>query len=453
MTRYEAAALLNACLDRITEVTDELKRLMKEFERELAVLRGRVDGLEARVGELEATQFSTTTKLKGDATLVLGGTRYSGSSTNSTYSASNLNQIQGAISFNYDVRLTLDTSFTGRDLLRTTLRAGDFNDTAWAGTVLPANALEVAFQGNEASANVLAVNRLFYQFRIGSDLTATVGARVRQDDMLALWPSAYPTDGILDVFTYAGAPAAYSRNLGAGAGLAYRRDEFGLSVNYVSQNAAIGDPSQGGIGTTGTPETITAQAGYEGSGWGSAVAYTYANGIGIPGGTPIASLGYGNGTARITSVVGNSVGLSAYWQPQSAGWFPSVSAGWGITGLSGEGAATGIVLDGTRIQSWSVGLKWSDVLLKGNDFGMSVGQVPFVTTNPTASIPGLRTVPNNGNYAWEWWYKIQITDGLSLTPALFYLSQPAGRLGKGTMFTGPENLEAFGGLLKTTFRF
>ncbi|KAF0654662.1 S-layer protein, partial [Cyanobium sp. Copco_Reservoir_LC18] len=56
MTRYEAAALLNACLDRITEVTDELKRLMAEFEKELAVLRGRVDGLEAKVGELEATQ-------------------------------------------------------------------------------------------------------------------------------------------------------------------------------------------------------------------------------------------------------------------------------------------------------------------------------------------------------------------------------------------------------------
>ncbi|MDA0258442.1 MAG: iron uptake porin, partial [Cyanobacteria bacterium] len=35
MTRYEAAALLNACLDRITEVTDELRRLIKEFETEL----------------------------------------------------------------------------------------------------------------------------------------------------------------------------------------------------------------------------------------------------------------------------------------------------------------------------------------------------------------------------------------------------------------------------------
>jgi len=40
MTRYEAAALLNACLDRITEITDELKKLMKEFEKELAVIRG-----------------------------------------------------------------------------------------------------------------------------------------------------------------------------------------------------------------------------------------------------------------------------------------------------------------------------------------------------------------------------------------------------------------------------
>ena len=35
MTRYEAAALLNACLDRITEITDELRRLIKEFETEL----------------------------------------------------------------------------------------------------------------------------------------------------------------------------------------------------------------------------------------------------------------------------------------------------------------------------------------------------------------------------------------------------------------------------------
>jgi len=79
LSRWEAAALLNACLDRITEVTDELRRLMKEFETELAVLKGRVDGLEAKVGELEASQFSTTTKLSGLATFVVGANAFSGS--------------------------------------------------------------------------------------------------------------------------------------------------------------------------------------------------------------------------------------------------------------------------------------------------------------------------------------------------------------------------------------
>jgi len=48
----------NACLDlESLEVTDELRRLMKEFEVELSVLKGRVDGLRGQSGELEASQF------------------------------------------------------------------------------------------------------------------------------------------------------------------------------------------------------------------------------------------------------------------------------------------------------------------------------------------------------------------------------------------------------------
>ena len=78
LTRYEAAALLNACLDRVTEITEELKRLMKEFEKELVVLKARVDGLEAQTAELAATQFSTTTKLSGVAYFWLGAAVYNG---------------------------------------------------------------------------------------------------------------------------------------------------------------------------------------------------------------------------------------------------------------------------------------------------------------------------------------------------------------------------------------
>ncbi len=80
MTRYEFAAGLNACLDRVNELiaaatadlaTKEdlatLQRLMEEFAAELATIRGRVENLEGRVAQLEGTQFSTTTKLQGEA--------------------------------------------------------------------------------------------------------------------------------------------------------------------------------------------------------------------------------------------------------------------------------------------------------------------------------------------------------------------------------------------------
>ena len=174
MTRFEAAALLNACLDRVTEVTDTLKRLMAEFAPELAVLKGRVDGLEAKAGAIEASQFSTTTKLSGLATFVVGG-------------VSN-NPAGEQVTFNYDLQLNLDTSFSGKDLLRTVLRAGNFNPESNAfGSGL--STLEVAFQ-EEGGSDVVGIDKIFYQFPLGSQFTATIGGRVGQEDMLALWPSA-----------------------------------------------------------------------------------------------------------------------------------------------------------------------------------------------------------------------------------------------------------------------
>ena len=146
MTRYEAAALLNACLERITEVTDELRRLLKEFETELAILKGRVDGLEARVGELEATQFSTTTKLNGQATWVFGASRFKGSASRLR---SESNTALGGTTFNHDLQLGLATSFTGKDQLTTVLRGGNFDgDGNVFGSGGPSGlaTLETAFQ-------------------------------------------------------------------------------------------------------------------------------------------------------------------------------------------------------------------------------------------------------------------------------------------------------------------
>ena len=123
ISRFEAAALLHACLDRITTVTDELKALIHAFRSELAIIQGRVDGLEARLGELEATQFSTTTKLSGLATMVVGANAFQGSADKVV---TENQQFFGATTFNLDLQLILETSFTGKDLLTTTLRAGNF---------------------------------------------------------------------------------------------------------------------------------------------------------------------------------------------------------------------------------------------------------------------------------------------------------------------------------------
>ena len=464
MTRYEAAALLNACLDRISEVTDELKRLMKEFEKELAVLRGRVDGLEAKVGELEANQFSTTTKLKGIATFVVGsnsfgGTfdstpateRYSGIPVGENY-ADATRQLEGGTSFNYDVRLIFDTSFTGKDLLRTTLRAGNFADSPFGQPLVGLNTLEVGFQENCGTGtdcgDVVAVNRLFYQFPIGSSFTATIGGRVRQDDMLALWPSVYPADSVLDVFTYGGAPGTYNLNLGAGGGLWWKSGDWSISANYVSANGDVGNPSEGGIGTSGSSETGTVQLGYGGSNFGLAAAYTYSNGAGIYGGngTPLAVAAF----AESDSV--NSVGVSGYLQPSNSGLIPSISFGWGLNHTSSEDdSARGF---GTaETQSWYVGLQWADAFIKGNALGMAVGQPTFLTSLERSSVSedglDISNDLNDGNYALEWWYKFQVTDNISVTPAVFYLSAPLGQLQKGD----GDSFNNFGGIVKTTFKF
>jgi len=40
MTRYEAAALLNKCLENVAQVNEEERRLLNEFGPELAVIKG-----------------------------------------------------------------------------------------------------------------------------------------------------------------------------------------------------------------------------------------------------------------------------------------------------------------------------------------------------------------------------------------------------------------------------
>ena len=432
MTRYEAAALLNACLDRINELTDELKTLIDEFEKELAIIRGKVNGLEARLGELEATQFSTTTKLTGLATFVVGASHFSG--TDGALVDQN-NQSFGATTFNNDLQLILETSFTGKDLLNTTLRAGNFGAETPFGGGGPSSlaTLGNASQG-DGGPNHLFIDKLFYSFPVGESITVTVGPNVGQDDMLPIWPTFYNSPPILDAPTLNGALAAYNKNQGPGAGIAWApTGGFYAAANYVAANGAEANSAIGGLATDHAGSTGTVQLGREADGWAIAGIYSkIQNGNDlIAYATPFTQdqLGQAGDT--------HAFGLSGAWQPADAGWIPSISVGWGIN--NSDSQRKGQV---STSQSWSVGLKWDDVFAEGNSAGMAVGQPVFGTASRGGDIP------SDGNYLWEWWYSFQISDAISVTPALIYLSRP---MGQDT--PSDKNFSQLAGLVMTSFSF
>ena len=403
MTRYEAAALLNACLDSVTGMTDELKRLIREFETELAIIKGRVDGLEARVGELEATQFSTTTKLKGYTAWIAGAADgYNGDSSE-------------AFTVNYDLRLKLATSFTGKDMLTTVLRSGNFDNSIF-GEGLTFS--ETAF----GSGNSVKIGRLFYTFPLGENLSVTVGPRVRTDDasMYAGYATYYPSDLLADFFTYGGAWATNNlANLGAGIGAVYSFGDSGFKVsgNYVAFNAD--DSTMGGVGREETSSTSSWQLFYEGELFdGNVLAsagYAYAQNVGLTIGTQSALDAAGDGDRQGWSLAGA-------WKPADAGWIPSISTGFSQSfDLSDSDDA---------IEAWYFGFEWDDVFVEGNSFGTAIGEAP-----------------NNGeedfSKMFEIFYKFQVTDNITVTPTMFKAYDDTSVVGD----------ELWGGYVKTTFTF
>jgi hypothetical protein len=407
LSRYEAAALLNACLDRVTEVTDELKRLQAEFSQELAVLRGRVDTLEAKVGELEATQFSTTTKLRGEANFVLGGVddyRTKGGDTTRT-------------AFNYDLRLNLDTSFTGKDLLRTRLRSSNFSGDPF-GSSSSIFKLDKADNTTSEVGNNVVIDRLYYSFpAFNNKATITAGAAVRNTE-IAWVPSAYESK-ILDFFQVAGAPGVYNKATGAGFGIQYGKKGLIAGINYVAQ--AGQDSTRGEFDESGALNTL-AQIGYRGTNYGIAFGYRYGT-----EGTRVRTYNGLNGASGslVPGQTSNGYALNAYWQPKQSGWAPSISAGYGWNTVSGTQSAA------TNSQSWFAGLQWADVFAKGNTAGVAVGQAPTGENLEKATML-------------EIFYKYQVSDNISITPAIIYGSDNQ-RLA--------DNSSNWGGVIQTTFKF
>ncbi|MEG3931343.1 MULTISPECIES: iron uptake porin [unclassified Microcoleus] len=481
MTRYEFAAGLNACLDKVSELIragsgnfatrDDLaalQRLQEEFAAELATLRGRVDALEARTAELEANQFSTTTKLTGEAIFALtddfrdfsaltGGVNVLGSKRRR---GSNNNEAV----FQQRVRLNLNTSFTGRDLLLTRLQVGNGQ---------PLN-LGLTSEGTQTwnvvgrTDNVVALDTLLYKFPVGQRLNVSLiaNAGVWDDIMPTVNPYFEDFDGGNGSLSAFGQRNPIYR-LGGGSGIGFDYafggrgllgGVFGptsLSFGYLASNAA--NPSKGAGLTNGdyaamgqltfTPGRNLQVAFNYNHGYFGRGNFGFDNGSGasVPGGftgtNEANSLGflsdgftYEDGTSfRARKVVSNSYGAQASLR---------LSPRFIIGGWAGLTHARILGIGDAKIWNYAVTLALPDFGKEGNLLGFVVGREPYLDKLKVPS--DLRGFTNDQSWHFEGFYKFKLSDNISVTPGVIWVTNPD---------QNRRNDDTIIGTLRTTFTF
>jgi len=271
LTRYEAAALVNACLDggiASADVSADAARLTNEFGTEMAILKGRVDGLEYKVQELSAGQFSSSTKLTGGAVFTTGFVDTGASSTDNKLTSE------------YNFTLDLNTSFTGNDGLYAQLVQGNQDELA----------LESA---ETSSSGAVEVQSLFYSFPVG-EFEVTAGPLLDQDDVIAATTSIYSSNFRVNEMPW----GAVGTGGGAGVAVSWANENgFNASVSTVSTNGA---DATSGIWTKEGTDIATYSLGYDSDNYGGGLIYTdddtdtsFGGGIYFrPDGFPTISLAY-----------------------------------------------------------------------------------------------------------------------------------------------------------------
>lgn len=365
-------------------------------------------------------------------------------------SRSEYNSQYAATSLSYSLKLQLLTSFTGKDLLYTRLRSANVGN-AFNGRPL-LGAVDEATNTN----NVLTIDRFYYKFPLGSSFTVHLGPLARNTQMLGYTPSAYyqGTPYTLDVFgTALGTPGVWNARTGAGFGIQYESNaekgapRWNLAANYLADKGEgeNSNPNEGGFMTDNSRGNITSQIAYGNKQWGIALGYRYGQcDTSFKTGTEYAQFSNGQGcydsnneTGKRTGADSNNYSVHTFWKPEDSSIIPSISAGFGQSYLSGDFSGQ----YAETFSSWMVGLQWSDVFLEGNSLGGAIGQGQFVSSRNKGT-------PDDGNYVMELWYNYQVTDNISITPAIYWLSRPYGdNTPQG------DSLGVLGGVVQTTFKF
>jgi Carbohydrate-selective porin, OprB family len=436
---------LNSCLKKVepmlaknsssvsAEELDVLRRLTQEFRAELSNLDIRVTTVQQRTALVQNSQFSTTTKLKGEVIVGANGVFAGGGpGSNVTVAAR--------------ARLLLESTFTGKDRLYTRLsaaNAGGYGRFKNDGTLAPiqsgSEANQTYFGGiNGFANNSINLDWLAYQFPVGNASVYAAAVNGIHSDYADTHSPYFQdfTGGSGAISLLAEENPIYKVGGGTGLGVTVplngANTGIGLdsiNLSYFAGATTANSPAEG-AGLFGGRNSFFAQVNFKPSekfdfGLTYVNAYhaggaIYDFGSGAPAvGSILTSTGYGTS---------NSYGLSAAYKASD-----NLSLNGYITNTSASR-----VLGGPNADIWTygVGVAMPNIGQPGNLLGFFVGQAPTVTNAPGFA---------SSAYHIEGFYKYKLNDNVSITPGLIYLTNPNQQL------TGGEG--ALVGTVRTTFTF
>jgi BMFP domain-containing protein YqiC len=458
MTRYEFAAGLNACLQQIEsliagldfvtrEDLETLQRLIQEFEAELATLGTRVDNLEGRVAFLEDNQFSTTTKLNGEAIFSLAGAFGDEQALQPDDLPADVD-VDDEITFSDRVRIAFDTSFFGGDRLRTRFEAGNVPEFD------EATGTEMARLGYEAAnGNDVEVEKLHYRFPVGENLRFHIGATgVTFDDIASPNNPFFESSGSGALGRFLRRNPAIYRNGGsitAGANIQFT-DFLSLDVAYLTSGDG-NDPTEKNGLTDGDFTAIGQLNLGLGDNIDLAFSYGYSfypgEDVNLSGSTSseiakrpfIGDFNVITGDPIFAATSANRFGFQASIRLASflniAGWVGYVDAE-AESGLS-EGAEA-------DIWNGAVILSFLDLGKEGAVLSIGGGIPPKVTDIDNDPFGGLNIEDPDTSYIIEAQYQYPVTDNILITPGAYVILNP-------NHFD--DNEDIYVGVIRTTFSF
>ena len=453
LTRYEFAAGLNACLDRVNELiataTSDLVRredlatlqkLQTEFGTELVTLRSRVDKLETHTAQIQANQFSPTTKLFGINIVGIQGR---------TRNRADINPRDGKkdtedpgtnpniISF---TQLYLTTQFDPKSYLVTGLFAAN-------GSTTPRFSNDVALGYEFTTGNGLFLSDLHYHRLITDNLAVMVGTAYVNMTTAFRGPNRAENAATGPLSYFAQRNPILNTGFGqAGIAVDWQfAKRASLQAMYSSYNPGNPGKRSGlfdGNTTTGVQLLVTPTDAFD-------VSLYYVNNY-SSNGCLLTFVGdecltaTNNGKSQPLQT--NAIGATVNWQIS-----PRFTVGaWGgytnsyIPGRSGSVETT----------NYMVYLNFPDLFSKGNLGGIYIGQPPKITSS---GLPVGNNVPDFINTGLgrsggqpgsttqiEAFYRFQLTDNISITPGIIHILEPGHT---------PDSDPITIGILRSSFTF